>query len=51
MKLTVKLLIALGGVALLAACTPRRTDAPAEADGDTIQVVISTPTGLTTDSI
>lgn len=51
MKLLAKLIIVLGGVALLAACTSRRTDSPAQADGDTIEVVISTPTGLTTDSI
>lgn len=51
MKFLTRTLIALGGVALLAACTSRRSDTPAEADGDTIEVVISTPTGLTTDSI
>lgn len=51
MKLLAKTLILLGGVALLAACTSRRTDAKAEPDGDTIRVVISTPTGLTTDTI
>lgn len=51
MKLTARLIIALGGVLLLAACTSRRTDSPAESDGDTIQVTISTPTGITTDSI
>lgn len=50
MKRLAFIAIALGGM-ILASCTSRRTDAPAEADGDTIEVIITTPTGLVTDSI
>lgn len=51
MRTLCRIILVLGGVAVLAACTPRRTDDRPQADGDTIEVVISTPTGITTDTI
>lgn len=41
MKLTLKIFLMAGALAVLAACTPRRTDSPPEADGDTVEVVIN----------
>lgn len=43
MKRLAKIIFLTGGIILLAGCTPRRDSSKPEADGDTIEVVISTP--------